>query len=201
MAAVRLAVREARVRVPAGRPLHLVGYSNGGALALKYALDSVADQRLAHGSPPPGPLPRARAGTAAGRLVGSSDAGKHASAPGPDLVHCLHSRRYPSRRGRARRRHSKENTMGRTVHCVKLGQEAEGLDFPPYPGALGQRIFEQVSREAWQAWLEHQKRLVNENRLNLADVRARRYLAEQMERHFFGGGADEAQGYVPPSSR
>jgi len=91
--------------------------------------------------------------------------------------------------------------MGRTIHCVKLGHDAEGLDFPPYPGALGQRIFEQVSREAWQAWLEHQKRLVNENRLNLADIRARRYLAEQMERHFFGDGADEAQGFVPPSPR
>jgi Fe-S cluster biosynthesis and repair protein YggX len=88
--------------------------------------------------------------------------------------------------------------MSRTVNCIKLGHEAPGLDFPPYPGALGQRIFEQVSKEAWQFWLEHQKRLVNENRLNLADIKARKYLAEQMEQHFFGQGADEAQGYVPP---
>ncbi|MBI2508770.1 MAG: oxidative damage protection protein, partial [Betaproteobacteria bacterium] len=54
--------------------------------------------------------------------------------------------------------------MPRTVRCVKLGREAEGLDFPPYPGELGKRIFEQVSKEAWKQWLEHQKMLVNENR-------------------------------------
>src|SRR5918995_76205 len=62
--------------------------------------------------------------------------------------------------------------MPRMVKCVKLGREAEGLDFPPYPGALGQRIFESVSKEAWKQWLEQQKMLVNENRLNLADNRA-----------------------------
>lgn len=88
--------------------------------------------------------------------------------------------------------------MARTVHCVKLGRTAEGLDFPPYPGALGQRIFENVSKEAWKQWLEHQKMLVNENRLNLADKKARDYLAQQMEGHFFGAGADKAAGYVPP---
>lgn len=88
--------------------------------------------------------------------------------------------------------------MPRTVHCVKLGREAEGLDFPPYPGELGRRIFEHVSKEAWREWLEHQKMLVNENRLNLADKKARDYLARQMEQHFFGGGADVAAGYVPP---
>jgi Fe-S cluster biosynthesis and repair protein YggX len=90
--------------------------------------------------------------------------------------------------------------MPRTVHCIKLGRDAEGLDFPPYPGALGQRILENVSKEAWQSWLEHQKRLVNENRLNLADPKARKYLAAQMEAHFFGEGADAAQGYVPPAA-
>jgi Fe-S cluster biosynthesis and repair protein YggX len=89
--------------------------------------------------------------------------------------------------------------MARTVHCIKLGREAEGLDTPPYPGPLGQRIFESVSREAWKAWLEHQKMLVNENRLSLADPKARKYLAEQMEKHFFGDGADAAAGYVPKS--
>jgi Fe-S cluster biosynthesis and repair protein YggX len=88
--------------------------------------------------------------------------------------------------------------MARTVHCVKLGREAEGLDFPPYPGALGQRVFENVSKEAWKQWLEQQKMLVNENRLNLADKKARDYLAQQMEGHFFGAGADMAVGYVPP---
>jgi Fe-S cluster biosynthesis and repair protein YggX len=90
--------------------------------------------------------------------------------------------------------------MPRTVHCVKLKREAEGLDFAPYPGALGKRIYEQVSREAWQAWLEQQKRLINEMRLDLSNPKARQYLAEQMQRHFFGEGADDASGYVPPSS-
>ena len=87
------------------------------------------------------------------------------------------------------------------VNCVKLGREAEGLDFPPYPGELGQRIFAQVSKEAWKQWLEQQKMLVNENRLNLADRKAREYLAQQMEKHFFGGGAEVASGYVPPSNK
>lgn len=91
--------------------------------------------------------------------------------------------------------------MSRMVQCIKLKREAEGLDFPPYPGPLGQRIYEQVSREAWKQWLEQQKMLVNENRLNLADKKARDYLAQQMEQHFFGGGADMASGYVPPAAR
>ena len=88
--------------------------------------------------------------------------------------------------------------MARTIHCFKLGREAEGLDLPPYPGALGQRIFDSVSKEAWAAWLKHQTMLVNENRLNLADLQARKYLAKQMEAHFFGDGAEQAAGYVPP---
>jgi Fe-S cluster biosynthesis and repair protein YggX len=90
--------------------------------------------------------------------------------------------------------------MARTVQCIKLQQEAEGLDFAPYPGELGKRIYENVSKEAWQAWLKHQTMLVNENRLNLADVRARKYLATQMESFFFGGNVDQAAGYVPPSA-
>ena len=89
--------------------------------------------------------------------------------------------------------------MARTVHCVKLGREAEGLDFPPYPGELGKRIYQSVSKEAWAQWLKHQTMLVNENRLYLADQRARQYLARQMDQHFFGTGADAAAGYVPPT--
>jgi Fe-S cluster biosynthesis and repair protein YggX len=84
------------------------------------------------------------------------------------------------------------------VKCVKLGIEAEGLERPTYPGELGKRIYENVSKEAWAQWLRHQTMLVNENRLNLADPKARKYLAEQMEKHFFGEGADAASGYVPP---
>lgn len=91
--------------------------------------------------------------------------------------------------------------MARTVFCVRLQKDAEGLDFPPYPGALGKRIFENVSREAWKQWLEHQKMLINENRLNLADSKARKYLEQQMEEHFFGGGAEQPSGYTPPESQ
>lgn len=87
--------------------------------------------------------------------------------------------------------------MSRMVQCIKLQREAEGLDFPPYPGPLGKQLYDSVSKEAWKAWLEHQKMLVNENRLNLSDQRARKYLEEQMQRHFFGSGADAAQGFVP----
>lgn len=90
--------------------------------------------------------------------------------------------------------------MARTVNCVKLGKEAEGMDFPPYPGELGKRLFLNVSKEAWAAWMSQQTMLVNENRLNLADPAARKYLAEQTEMYFFGDGADIASGYVPPES-
>jgi Fe-S cluster biosynthesis and repair protein YggX len=90
--------------------------------------------------------------------------------------------------------------MARMVHCVKLGREAEGLDFPPVPGELGKRIWQNVSKEAWSAWQKHQTMLVNENRLNLADLRARKYLLTQMESYFFGEGADGVAGYVPPTT-
>ena len=89
--------------------------------------------------------------------------------------------------------------MGHTVKCVKLGCEAEGLDFPPLPGAIGKKIYDNVSKEAWAAWVRHQTMLINENRLNLADPRARQYLAQQMESYFFGPGAEQPAGYVPPN--
>lgn len=87
--------------------------------------------------------------------------------------------------------------MSRTVHCVKLGIEAEGLERLPYPGALGQRIYENVSRQAWQQWIEHQTRLINEYRLALAEASARKFLAGEMEKFFFGGELAQT-GYVPP---
>ncbi|MDR4516756.1 MAG: oxidative damage protection protein [Nitrosomonas sp.] len=90
--------------------------------------------------------------------------------------------------------------MARTVKCIKLGHEAEGLDFKPYPGELGQRIFEQISKQAWNEWIELQTMLINENRLNLSDNKARHYLAEQMEAHFFGQGAEQPEGYVSPEN-
>ena len=90
--------------------------------------------------------------------------------------------------------------MTRMVQCIYLKKEAPGLDFAPYPGELGKRIYDNVSKEAWATWLKHQTMLVNENRLNLADARARQYLARQMENYFFGGGAEQPAGYVPPSA-
>lgn len=90
--------------------------------------------------------------------------------------------------------------MARTVQCAFLKKEGEGLDFPPYPGDLGKRIYEQISKEAFEQWKRHQTMLVNENRLNLADLRARQYLARQMEQFLFGGQADQPTGFVPPSA-
>lgn len=89
--------------------------------------------------------------------------------------------------------------MTHMVNCVKLGREAEGLERQPVPGELGKRIFENVSREAWQQWVKYQTMLINENRLNLMDPRARKYLSEQMEKHFFSGEADQVSGFVPPT--
>ncbi len=91
--------------------------------------------------------------------------------------------------------------MSRTVHCVKLQREAEGLAFAPWPGELGRRIYEQVSRQAWQDWLAHQTMLINENRLNPLDPKARAFLSEQMEKYFFSGGAEMPAGYVPPGAK
>ncbi len=88
--------------------------------------------------------------------------------------------------------------MARMVKCVKLGKEAEGLDYSTYPGALGQRIFENVSKEAWQMWLAHQTMLMNENRLNPLDPKARKFLEGEMEQYFFGAGSKPPEGYVPP---
>ncbi|MEY6432669.1 oxidative damage protection protein [Thioalkalicoccus limnaeus] len=90
--------------------------------------------------------------------------------------------------------------MSRTVQCVKLGHEAEGLDRPPYPGDLGRRIFDQVSKQAWSEWLRHQTMLINENRLTPMDPKARRFLEEQMHNFFFGPGSDLPPDYRPPQA-
>ena len=88
--------------------------------------------------------------------------------------------------------------MTRTVKCVKLGVEAEGLKMPPYPGELGKRIFENVSQEAWKQWLGHQTMLINEYRLTPFEPKARQFLEQEMEKFFFGGGAEKPEGFVPP---
>ena len=87
--------------------------------------------------------------------------------------------------------------MPRTVHCVILGTDAEGLDYAPYPGELGQRIYENVSKEGWQRWLKHQTMLLNEYRLTPIEPKARKFLVAEMEKFFFGGGADKPKEYVP----
>ncbi len=77
--------------------------------------------------------------------------------------------------------------MSRNVNCVKLGVEAEGLDFAPMPGELGKKIFENISKEVWNAWLQQQTMIINENRLNLSDEAARKYLRQQLEYYLFNG--------------
>ena len=87
--------------------------------------------------------------------------------------------------------------MARTVNCIKLGREAEGLDFAPYPGELGARVYNEVSKEAWAAWLAHQTMLINENRLSPMNPEHRAYLEREMEKFLFGDGADAPAGYTP----
>lgn len=88
--------------------------------------------------------------------------------------------------------------MARMVQCVLLGREAEGLDYLPYPGELGRRIYDNVSKEGWQRWLGHQTMLLNEYRLTPIDPKARRFLVEEMEKYFFGGGSAKPQAFVEP---
>lgn len=91
--------------------------------------------------------------------------------------------------------------MARMVHCVKLDKEAEGLDYPPYPGELGKKIFDNVSKEGWEAWKNLQTMMVNEYRLNMLDPTARQYIKEQMENYFFGDGkVSEVSGWTPVES-
>ena len=90
--------------------------------------------------------------------------------------------------------------MSRTVQCVVLKREAPGLDRAPYPGALGKRIYENVSREAWARWLQHQTMLINEYRLSPMDPKARKFLEGEMEKFFFGTGSAAPEGYQPPKS-
>ncbi|HHI94588.1 MAG TPA: oxidative damage protection protein [Gammaproteobacteria bacterium] len=89
--------------------------------------------------------------------------------------------------------------MGKMVNCVKLGKEAEGLDRAPLPGELGQRILNNVSKEGWKLWMQHQTILINENRLSLIDPKAREFLEAEMETFLFGGGSEVPEGFTPPT--
>jgi Fe-S cluster biosynthesis and repair protein YggX len=88
--------------------------------------------------------------------------------------------------------------MSRTIHCAKLGIDAEGLDFAPWPGPLGQRVYAEISKPAWQQWLAHQTMLINEYRLNPLDPKARQFLGTEMEKFLFGGDVQQPEGYVAP---
>ena len=87
--------------------------------------------------------------------------------------------------------------MSRMVNCVKLGKEAEGLERVTYPGDLGKRIFDNVSKEAWQMWVGQQTMLINENRLSPIDPQHRTFLEKEMEKFFFGEGSTPPEGFMP----
>ena len=85
----------------------------------------------------------------------------------------------------------------RTVKCIKFNKEAEGLDNLTYPGELGQKVYENVSKEAWALWLKHQTMLINEYRLTPFEPKARKFLEEEMDKFFFGEGSSVPEQYKP----
>lgn len=86
--------------------------------------------------------------------------------------------------------------MNHMIFCKKLGQEAEGLPEAPYPGALGERIYNEISKAAWESWLGHQTMLINEYRLSLIEPKSRAFLEEEMEKFLFGEGSDKPEGFT-----
>lgn len=86
--------------------------------------------------------------------------------------------------------------MTHTIHCAKLGIETEGLNAPPFPNALGQRIYDHISAKAWDMWLSHQTMLINEYKLSLIDKKSRDFLLEEMDKFLFGGDAEKPPGFV-----
>ena len=88
--------------------------------------------------------------------------------------------------------------MAREIFCDYFKKELEGLDRPPYPGEIGQRIYNSVSKQAWQMWIEHQTMLINENKLSMVNPESRKYLQEEMIKFFFGEGSQKPKEYIPP---
>lgn len=86
--------------------------------------------------------------------------------------------------------------MSRTLFCSKLKQDAEGMQKPPFPGTLGEKIFNEVSKKAWSMWLAHQTMLINEYRLNLLEDKSREFLKDEMQKYFFGDGSEKPSGYT-----
>ena len=91
--------------------------------------------------------------------------------------------------------------MTKTIFCTKLKKMALPLERPPYPGPLGEKIYQEISKEAWQLWLRHQTLLINEHRLSLTDPKARQLLAQEMEKFLFGEGSEKPEGYVDPNQK
>ena len=90
--------------------------------------------------------------------------------------------------------------MTRKVQCQALGQELDGLTFQPYPGELGKKNYENISRQAWDRWLAHQTIQINEHRLSPINPEHRKFLEQEMEKYFFGGGSEKPEGYVEPDA-
>lgn len=90
--------------------------------------------------------------------------------------------------------------MTRLIHCSKLNKEAEGFQEPPMPGELGKKVFDHISKEAWQQWLDHQTMLINENRLSMIDPKSRAFLIQEMDKFLFGTGSEKPSGYTPTST-
>ena len=91
--------------------------------------------------------------------------------------------------------------MARIVHCAKLNEELEGLDFVPFPNELGQRIYDNISKQAWQMWMNHSVMVINEYRLNLATDEGQEGYDRHLEDFFFGEGGELPPGYQPPQSQ
>lgn len=90
--------------------------------------------------------------------------------------------------------------MSRSVHCKKLNKELPGLERAPFPGELGQKIFDNISQEAWSLWMAQQTMLINEHRLSVIDPKAREFLEQQMKQFLFEGVDNKPEGYVPPEA-
>ncbi|PJD93026.1 MAG: oxidative damage protection protein [Legionella sp.] len=91
--------------------------------------------------------------------------------------------------------------MNPTIFCIKLQKDAEQLSAPPFPGKLGERIYQHASKEAWSTWLGHQTMLINEYRLSMIDPKAREFIREEMEKYFFGTGSDKPSGFTPENEK
>lgn len=87
--------------------------------------------------------------------------------------------------------------MTRFIYCSKLNKKAEGLSKPPFPSQLGQKIYEEICKEAWEMWIAHQTMLINEHRLSMIDPKSRAFLLKEMEKFLFGSGSEKPAGFTP----